>query len=641
MNLQFVSIVLLAIVALTLSAPSSAGTLRISGSAKAPILVVCPEQKDAREMATHLRQWLEERNYHVKKGFFSTYRKGYAGPQWVLATLSSVGDVHSGIKLPSFPANARDEAFLIQPRSHAKGPEVLIVGKTATGLRSAVARLISKIANDGKQLTIDAGREMNDPFIRMRMVIVGAAGRRQCPDGSPFKDIDFETWPIEKLRAYPELFWQFGFNTIEFGENGGYGSLRGERLERARQHALALAKGARDRHMFTSFSTWGDCPYDEGVTYCWNDPKERAGLTEYIEKMGGVYGKCIDHVNVHIGDPGGCTRNGCDPSYKTPQQITNAYFEVFRKYNPDVMASMSTWANSAFWLHSPTPIDMSNYREHFALRHPKFGKPLADAAQLLDETYMPRQVGIMLHQTYNDDQANLLARAGRPVDVWAWYIGDMEMCDNVYIAMHRVDEAYKKLPDSARDKVRINSCEITFHGWPQIINQYCAAQLMWNPGRSLEMLEREFCVAGFGPQNADAMVALYQACENGVTQHIPRPAGFGTAEHNSNLRAVLGRSRTIKLAAGWKPNFALPVSAQKLVDMLIARLRLTLAVSEAKCAVDEAKKAGASDEAVTAIKKNAADSLPRLPIDPLYRQDEAIVNRPFRTSTFAEVIETL
>jgi len=57
--------------------------------------------------------------------------------------------------------------------------------------------------------------------------------------------------------------------------------------------------------------------------------------------------------------------------------------------------------------------------------------------------------------------------------------------------------------------------------------------------------------------------------------------------------------------------------------------------------VDEAKKAGASDEAVAAIKKSAIDLLPRLPIDPLYRQDEAIVNRPFRTSTFAEVIETL
>jgi len=75
--------------------------------------------------------------------------------------------------------------------------------------------------------------------------------------------------------------------------------------------------------------------------------------------------------------------------------------------------------------------------------------------------------------------------------------------------------------------------------------------------------------------------------------------------------------------------------------MLIARLRLTLAVSEAKCAVDAARKAGASDEAVAAIKKSAADSLPRLPIDPIYSQDQTIVNRPFRTATFAEAIEAL
>jgi len=173
--------------------------------------------------------------------------------------------------------------------------------------------------------------------------------------------------------------------------------------------------------MLVSFSTWGDCPYDEGATYCWNDPKERAGLMQYIEEMGRIYGPYADHVNVHIGDPGGCTRNGCDPSYETPQQITNAY-----------------------------------------------------------------------------------------------------------IAMHRVQDAYSKLPDSARDKIRINSCEITFHGWPQIINQYCAARLMWNPKENLEVLEREFCSAAFGPANADAMVALYQACENGVTSHYPRPRSWWT-----------------------------------------------------------------------------------------------------------------
>ncbi len=591
-------------------------------------------------MATYLETWLKDRGYAVCGDFGDFIEHDYKGPQWVLATSSTFQSVKPGVALPKFPANAREEAFVLQSRSGKNGAVVLLVGKTERGLHSAVGRLISKIANDGRQLTIDASQEMNDPFINMRMIIVGCAGRRQCPDGSPFKDIDFETWPLEKLRAYPKLFWQFGFNTIEYGENGGYASLRGERLERARQHALALAKGARDAHMFTSFSTWGDCPYDENVVYCWNNPKERAGLIEYIESMGSIYGRYSDHLNVHIGDPGGCTRNGCGP-YSTPQQITNAYLQVFRKYNPNLMVSMSTWANSSFWLRSPEPVDMSNYTEYFTLEKPQFGVPITDGAKFLDETFMPKEVGIMEHQTYNDAQADLLTHSGRPVDVWAWYVGDMEMQDNITIAMNRVAWAYKKLPESARDKIRINSCEITFHGWPQIINHYCAAQLMWNPRKSLAALEREFCVAGFGPQNADAMVALYQVCENGPTQQIPRPADFGTTEHNKKLRAVLERSKTIHLPAGWKPNFAFPVPAQKLVDMLIARLRLTLAVSEAKYAVDEARKSEASVDQVAEIKKAAIASLPVLPIDPLYRQDETIVNRGYQASTFAEAIEQL
>lgn len=641
MSFPVVLTAMLAIVAVMLSAPSSAGNVTISGDARAPIQIVCPVQKDSQEMAALLRHWLEQRGYHTKSWSSATRRNDYPGPQWVLGTLGSIGAICPGIELPTFPANARDEAFLLQPCADARRPRVLVIGKTESGLRCGVARLICRIANDGKRLTLDERSEIDDPFVKLRMIIVGTAGRRQCPEGSPFKDIDFEVWPVEKLRAYPELFWQFGFNALEFGENGGYGSLRGERLERAREHALALAKGARDRHMLASLSTWGDCPYDEGVTYCWNDPNERAGLKKYIDEMGRVYGSHVDHINVHIGDPGGCTRNGCGP-YKTPQQITNAYLQAFRKHNPDVMASLSTWANSSFWLHSPEPVDMSNYIEAFKMpSEPKFGRPIPDGASFLDETFMPREVGIMQHQTYCDAQADLLLAAGRPVDVWAWYVGDMEMLDNIVIAMNRVHWAYKRLPDGARDKIRINSCEITFHGWPQIINQYCAARLMWNPRADLVALEREFCVAGFGPSNADAMVKLYQACETGPAQQFPRPAGFGTEEHNRKLRNVLELSKTITIPEGWKPNFAFPVPAQKLVDMLVARLRLTLAVSEASCAVNAARTAGASDETIAAIKRRAIDSLPHLPIDPLYNQDETIVNKPFRAYTFIQAIELL
>jgi len=592
-------------------------------------------------MGEYLRRFLTERGYAVKRGFETVVRKGYAGPQWVLATKSTYPSLRTGQKLPGFPDKARDEAYILNVRAMDGGVAVFLVGKTEAGLRAAVARLVCRVANDGKELTINAGCEVNDPFVRIRAVIMGNAGRRQCPEGSPFKDIDFESWPIEKILAYPDLFRQFGFNCVQVAENGGYGSLKGAILERTQKAVVAMAKGAKNHHMLVSFDVWGDCPFNEGETYCWNDPAQHKAMIEYMEEMGRRYGPYVDHYNVHIGDPGGCTRNGCDPSYKTPQQINAEYLRIFRKYNPKVMGAMSTWSNSAFWLHSPRPVSLANYREYFAVPNPKFGVPLPDGAKFLDETFMPRQIGIAQQQLYNDDQATMLVEAGRPVDIWAWYVGDMEMINNLYIAMHRVDEAYSTMPDSARDKIRLNTVEITFHGWPQIINQYCAAQKMWNPRRDLMEIEREFCVAAFGPQNADAMLELYQVCENGVLHIIPQPADFATAEYNAKLARVLDRFKTIKIPAGWKSNFAFTVPAQRFVDMLIARLRLTLAVSEAKYEVIKAKNNGASQEQIAQIKKNAIASLPDLPIDPIYRQDDSITRPGFKCETYAQIIGSL
>lgn len=626
------------------SAPVVAAPVTISGDPQKPVVIVCSQKPQSREMGDYLRKFLTDRGFAVKPGLARAYRKDYRGPQWILATQSTLKSLKTDVKAPKFAANARDEAYLLQARAGASGPVVVLVGKTDAGLRSAVARLISTIANDGRKLATEARREVNDPLVKYRGIIMGDSGRRQCPEGSPFKDIDFEVWQTERIKAYPELFRQFGFNCVQIAENRGYGSISGPRLKQAQDAILAFAKSAKARHLMVSLDAWGDCPYVEGESYCWNDPAERKKLISYIEEIGRLYGPHIDHFNIHIGDPGGCTRNGCDPSYKTSQQINTEYLRVFRKYNPKVMGAMSTWCNSRFWLHSPKPVDLSNYREYFHVREPRFGAPMPDRAKFLDETFMPRSMGIALHQSYNDDQATMLTKAGRPVDIWAWYIGDMEMVNNLYIAMGRVDEAYSKLPASAREKLRLGTVEITFHGWPQIINHYCAAQKMWNPKRKIQDIEREFCVAAFGPQNADAALALYQACENGVLHDIPQPAEFGTAAYNEKLAAVLDRSESIIFPEGWKPNFAFPVPVEKFINMLAVRLELTLAVSEAKFKVDALRRQRVSEEKIAELKTQAIkalESIPNASIDPIYKQDAAVIVQQFKTKTFAERIAEL
>ena len=66
-----------------------------------------------------------------------------------------------------------------------------------------------------------------------------------------------------------------------------------------------------------------------------------------------------------------------------------------------------------------------------------------------------------------------------------------------------------------------------------------------------------------------------------------------------------------------------------------------LLAAKSPLAVETAKKSGASAERIAQIKKDAVDALPKLPIDPIYRQDASIVNPSYRTQSFAESIEAL
>jgi len=543
-----------------------------------PVRIVCQPSADVREMGYYLQRFLKDRGLAVSPGLATTAAKGYAGPQWILA-----------IDPGRFAASARDEAFRLSVSGGDGAASVALTGKTASGLRAAVARLLGKCANHGKTLSIPAGTEQVDPFIKLRLMNIGQAARRQAPPGSPFEDANYETWDAKRIRAYPEMVWHLGFNGVQVDECRGYGSVKDDELVRVRKAVQNVSRGAHDWHLYVSFSQWGDVPYDEGITYCWNDPRQRQDLLRFIDGLARDYAPYVDNVTCRFCDPGGCTSNGCD-LYKTPQVITSEYLKAFRKFNPEISATLSLWANVAFWHVCPTRVDLTNYSHYF--RDPNssiFGQPVPGGAGFLDETYMPKSVGIALHRYYNADQARVITESGRAVDIKGWYVGDMEMNDNLCINVSDVDNQFSAIPEDARDRVRMQTVEMCFHGWPQVINHYVAAQKLIDPSRSLDTLMREFCTAAFGPQNADAMVDLYRACENGINHAIPQPADFGTSAYNARMRSVMKKADAVKLAPGWRPNFAFPVPVQKYLDMLRARLRLTLAVSEAKEAVDAAR----------------------------------------------------
>ncbi len=559
--------------------------LPIASASGKPVLIACDPGADTAEMGRYLQRFLSDRGFPapLQRVTAKPGSSPYGGPLWLLSVDSS-----------KFAKTTRDEGFIINAWKTAAGtPRLALTGKTPAGLRAAVARLLGKSANDGKTLWIEPGRELVDPFIHLRLMNVGQAARRQAPPGSRFEDANYETWDPKRIRAYPEMVWHLGFNGIQVDECRGYGSVKDDELVRVRKAVQSVSQGAHDWNLYVSFSQWGDVLFNEGETHCWNLPRQREQILGFIGDLARAYGPYVDNITCRFCDPGGCTSNGCD-LYKTPQLVTTEYYRAFQKVNPRVSATLSLWANSHFWRYSPKPVDLENYSASFRnLSDTSYGRAIPDGAKFLDDTFMPPEVGLALHKYYNSDQAKAIADAGRPVDIKGWYIGDMEMNDNLTINMTAVNERFSSIPKEARDRVRMQTVEMCFHGWPQVINHYVAAQKLINPARPLNTLVREFCAATFGPASADAMADLYFACENGIerspTSAIPWPAGFGTAAHNAKLREILARADAVKLPANWKPNFAFPVPAQKFLDMLRARLRLTLAVSEAKEAVDAAR----------------------------------------------------
>lgn len=645
---DYISVRLILILAgLILVGGAQAETITLVDQKTRETSFVCGADLQTQRIAGYLSHYLRQRQPKLRVRMASRYEADAEGPQFVLATARTARSLGLPDEPAQFDEKDRPDAYLLEVKQAERGPRVLLIGKTEAGLRQAIYRLIQKLINDGQSLQIETGRERHSPFIRTRLICLAPTGRRQIPDHSPLADANIETWEARRLEDYPEVFAQFGFSGIQVTEIAGYGSIRGEKLQQARDTVAALARGAKRLGMFVSLDQWGDCPWVEGEALCWEVEQERAELVKSFEGLAERYGPYVDHVYIHVGDPGGATHGGCD-WYVTPQKITAAVREMFRAYNPQVSATMSTWANTHFWKYCPHPVDLGNYEPVFtaATKDMSFDQPIPDGAKFLDATWMPSDIGIALHRVYNSDQADELVAAGRPVDVWGWYTGDMEMMVTLTVNVTTVDEFYRDLPDEAGERIRWQTIELCYHGWPQIINSYVGAQKMWNPRRPVEEIVREFCVAGFGPNNAQAVAELYRICEIGWDydvwmkpyEYVPMRTQLGDPQANKRMRQALEAAEAIRFPDGWQPNFAFPVPVEKYVEMLTARVRLTLALSEARLAVDEARQGGADDEEIQAIKQQAVESLPRLPIDPMYRQDETTIIMPFKVQTWAELV---
>jgi len=488
---------------------------------------------------------------------------------------------------------------------------VRIVGRNAAGVRSGVVRLVSLMSESNGNLLAPKTCEVRSPFFPIRRIMICPTGRIcDGPEGCRYNglpessaiwaDTLFTNWSDERLKQYAEQLWLMGFNSVETGEIRGYrGVFTDQQLkEQITPKLRVFMKAVRDNGMQVSQFIWGQSLFKEGENLCWNSSEERKSMEAEYRRLAKTYGDLVDHVVVHVGDPGGCDRNGCDP-YKTTQEIATCILREYRKVNPNVTVTLSTWANAGFW-------------------HGRQGD------EFLDESYSPKEIGIALHRWYNPEHANLVRTSGRQCDIWGWYLSDFELSLDMALLMKRLDKMFRTLPEQAGRDIRAMSTEICFHGWPHIINAYVSAQKMWDPKRDLREIEREFCAGVFGDRNADSILMIYEACEAYV--HPERffgfispdeclPVVFGTPEYNRQCRRALAATRLVELGHDWQPRMTSATDPAILLDYLVQNLSLIRIFSEAYEKMEHIRQSNANadelshlfDDAVTKAKPYVTD----------------------------------
>ncbi|MDM8339112.1 hypothetical protein [Mediterranea massiliensis] len=432
--------------------------------------------------------------------------------------------------------NSRDESHIIYVDTWKKNPLVLIVGKTDIGVELGAWRLLSKVGVWNNSVSISSGIEVNKPFFNVREMHI---------NNRP----DYLSWDYKRFSEYPRYLKACGFNSVQLMEclsYWGYGNKKWSREEVA-SIFRTVAASAHEEGMFVSQFVWGE---------------ELLNDSSLISVSARTYGKLVDHLVTHWGDPG-------PGGYGITQTTTMDMLKAYRQYNPNCRATVSTWYNHSFWNEEQAKNE--------------------GAKQMLDETFSPKEIGIALHRWWDDQgtsegknpaRGELVLKSGRRLGIWGWYLCDYEMTPGEHLKTRVLDKYFSSLPSDVSDKVDWLSVEKCFHGGESRINQYVSGQKMWNPYRPLREIMMDYCRAVYGPLYAEIMCDAYECAEAMQVQYvrgnIPKsdlfPSVEGNIDFSNRVQEVLLELKKIQIPEDWQPNIPDIGDPKKDIKTLIQRL---------------------------------------------------------------------
>lgn len=512
------------------------------------------------------------------------------------------------------------DAYALRVIARAGGPALVIAaGRGPEGAKYAAYRLMRELEIESREIRVPPLSVAVAPFIQTRSAALFNVWSMPI---ELTRRHNTESWPVERLERYVDMYDFFGFNAIESHDrfNDNYlEPLFG--LSRAdwRQKVQRMCDHAHENGQQFFLRIWGHTVMETPkVTqplgpngsvpkrlayFCVNEPAQRKRWEEeirdyYVQHYAGR----IDHLIGHWCDPGVCRKNGCD--YRTPLQLQMELHRAFKAVDPKFTSSFSLWFfdvtkdNRAGWARGGWP----GYENDF---------------DLINAGILDRDVTIATATTkpnsYKDDVVQAIVAAGHKPAVWTWYRADHEIRPSLHVHLHeRLGDYFRNLPASAR-QLAWHNVERNVHGAANTANYYVAGRLMWEPELDVDAVLREFLTLAFGRKNAEHLLPAYLAIERirchscFLNWESARLTGAGTDDPAADLAAAekaLQALAAVTLPPGHRSRVPLDLAPEQIMADLKASLEVIR--DFARCRADEIpalKKAVAAGDRAGALRQ--------------------------------------
>jgi len=459
----------------------------------------------------------------------------------------------------------------------------------------------------------DPQQQTDRPFIKIREVTWGDPHPVHGAWIPYFTDTIYDkysvgNWDIARLRTYVDMIKAFGFNSLQLydiwqryfdagwrmppEEWSGWPKVWPQKADPRDwpEKMDAVADYAHSIGLRTSLFIWGSTPFDHRTNtippYCSLDPDNPADmkvLRVYWDKLA-EHAPHFDNIVTHWADPGGGKGDAC--TIETAMRFHNEIVRWFRKKKPNIQSTFSLWR-----LHDSNQMNWSGYK---------------DVHTILDAGILPDNVMLCLDGLsgkFDPDAAEAIAKAGRKVGFWGWYLADMETRPSLHVRTHTLGEAFGKLPPKMHDLIDWYAVDATTHTL-NMHNLYVAGRLMRDPQIGPQTALREFIVAAFGTQNAGTVEKVFRGIANTRStwgSYGPSPSNLSVAREAHRL------ALEITIPKGFEPAFPMVISPKQLTQELVSQTEAIVEIYEFHMAANKVKrmqKEGAGQDKIKAAIAN-------------------------------------